>query len=95
MITEGSEMDYEFRIQVAEKELAHLREMQRLMRSNLDAHDASFDAAIKRFERIEANLESVSAMQKTLSTAQLVTEQKMQGLIDLLVREHANGHKQP
>jgi predicted transcriptional regulator len=88
-------MDYEFRIQVAEKELAHLREMQRLMRSNLDAHDASFDAAIKRFERIEANLESVSAMQKTLSTAQLVTEQKMQGLIDLLVREHANGHKQP
>jgi hypothetical protein len=65
------------------------------MRSHIDTHDASFEAAIKRFDRIEANLENVSAMQKTLSTAQLVTEQKMQGLIDLLVREHANRHKQP
>ena len=64
-------MDYEFRIQVAEKELAHLREMHSLMRSHIDTHDASFEAAIKRFDRIEANLENVSAMQKTLSTAQL------------------------
>jgi hypothetical protein len=78
-------MDYEFRILVAEKELAHLREMHALMRSHIDAHDASFTAAIGRFDRIETNLEKLSLLQ-------IQTEQKLQGLIDALVREHSNGH---
>lgn len=77
-------MDYQFRIELAEKELAHLREMQTLIRARQDAHEQSLDASAKRFERIEITLEKLAA-------AQLVTEQKLQSLITLLVREHGNG----
>ena len=77
-------MDYEFRIKIAEKELAHLREMQTLYRARADAHDASLAALDTLTGRIEANLEQITA-------AQLVTERKLQNLIDILVREHGNG----
>jgi septation ring formation regulator EzrA len=78
-------VDYEFQIRLAEKELAHLREMQAIMRSHQDAHDQSLSVIGSRLDRIEDNLEKVTALQA-------VTEQKLQGLIDLLVREHRNGH---
>lgn len=77
-------MNYEFRIELAEKELAHLREMQSLIRARQDAYDQAVDAAIARFTRIEENLEKLTA-------AQLVTEQKLQSLIAILAREHGNG----
>ena len=79
-------MNYEYRILLAEKELAHLREMQAIMQSHQDTHDQGFVAVASRLDRIEENLDRLVA-------AQLVTEQKLQGLIDILTREHSNGHK--
>lgn len=79
-------MDYEFRIKIAEKELAHLKEMQALFRAHQDALDVSIGALSTVTERIEANLERLTA-------AQLLTEQKLQNLIDILVREHGNGSR--
>jgi hypothetical protein len=78
-------VDYEFQIRLAEKELTHLREMQAIMRSHQDAHDQSLAVLGSRMDRIEDNLEKVTVLQA-------VTEQKLQSLIDLLVREHRNGH---
>lgn len=77
-------MDYEFRIKIAEKELAHLKEMQSLFLARQDAHDASIAMLDKITGQIEANLEQITALQ-------LVTERKLQNLIDVLVREHGNG----
>lgn len=37
-------MDYELRIAMAERELAHLKEMQKLEQARLDAHDTSLAA---------------------------------------------------
>ena len=85
-------MDYEFRILLAEKELAHLREMHGLMRTHIDVHDTGFKAAEERFERIEGNLERTNTTLAETALLQKVTEQKLQSLIDLLVREHSNGH---
>lgn len=84
-------MDYEFRILALEKELTHAREMQAFHRGHLDAHDASFKAVGTRMERIEADLADAVATLKGVTVAQVVTEQKLQGLIDILAREHANG----
>ncbi len=85
-------MDYEFRIKLAETELAHLREMHALTRLHLDGHDRSIEEIASRTGRIEANLEK-------LTEAQLVTEVQMQALqiglkslIDAIAREHRNGH---
>ncbi len=84
-------MDYEFHIQLAEKELAHLREMQPLMRSHQEAHDRSFTVVGSRLDRIEENLENVTSVLKELSLAQAATEQKLQGLIEILTRGERNG----
>lgn len=98
-------MDYEFRIVVAERELAHLREMQQLTRSHLDAHDRSVEAALQRFERIEGYLEQTAQAQarteanlahmdaQLARTDALLAELagKFNGLIDALVKEHGNG----
>jgi hypothetical protein len=77
-------MDYEWSIKVCERELAHLREMQALHRAHLDAHDGALNVVGGRMDRIEATLERTAAMQE-------ITERKMQGLIDILAREHSNG----
>lgn len=79
-------IDYEFRILVIEKELAHLKEMQNLIRLHQDAHDQSLGAVENILERIESNVEKLSA-------AQLITEQRLQNLIDVLAREHSNGKR--
>ena len=85
-------MDYEYRIQLAEKELAHYREMQTILRSHQDAHDRSIEGLKTIQQRTEANLEK-------LSVAQLVTEARLESLgkaleafIAALAREHSNGH---
>jgi chromosome segregation ATPase len=91
-------VDYEFRIKVAERELAHLREMQALTQAHLDAHDKSFNAVEARFERIDAYLEKIAQAQvRTEANLVVLTDrltdlsQKFNGLIDALTREHGNG----
>lgn len=86
-------MDYEFQIRLAEKELAHLKEMQAIMRSHIDAHDASFQVMSERFERIEANLEKITTSQVRTELNLAGIAEKFNGLIDLLTREHGNGRK--
>ena len=77
-------MDYEYRILLAEKELQHLREMQSIMRAHQDAHDQPIGTIDTILGRIEKNIEKLSA-------ARIITEQKLQSLIDVLLREHSNG----
>jgi hypothetical protein len=84
-------VDYEFSIELCEKELIHLREMQALMRAHVDTHDASFSAVGGRMDRIETNLERIEVTVGQVAEMQKVTEQKLQGLIDTLAREHSNG----
>ncbi len=78
-------MDYEFSIRAAEKELAHLKEMQALYSAHQEAHGRAFDGVGSRPDRIEEILEK-------LAVAQAVTEQKLASLIDILVRERRNGN---
>jgi len=84
-------VDYEFSIKLCEKELIHLREMQALMRAPIDTHDASFSTVGGRMDRIETNLERIEVTVGQVAEMQKVTEQKLQGLIDTLAREHSNG----
>jgi outer membrane protein TolC len=91
-------MDYEFHILMAEKELAHLRQMQALTQSHVEAHDNSFEAVERRFERIDGYLEQIAANQARTEANLARTEanlaalsEKFNGLIDALTREHGNG----
>lgn len=77
-------MDYEFHIRYFEREVAHLREMQSLMRAHQETHDQGPNAAVSRFERIEGYLERTEANLAALS-------EKFNGLIQALAREHRNG----
>jgi chromosome segregation ATPase len=69
-------MNYEWRIFTLERELAHLKEMQALTRSHMEAHDASFQAVGNRMDRIEATLEALT--------------DKLDKLVDVL-GDHSNG----
>jgi chromosome segregation ATPase len=91
-------MDYEFHILMAEKELAHLREMQALTRPHVEAHDNSLKAADGRFERIDGYLEQIAANQARTEAnlartdIQLATlAERFNSLIDALTRERGNG----
>jgi hypothetical protein len=42
-------------------------------------------------DRIETNLERIEVTVGQVAEMQKVTEQKLQGLIDTLAREHSNG----
>lgn len=85
-------MDYEFRIQLAERELAHLKELQQMQRSHLDTHDQSIEAIhgnlallISANNATAQNLESLTARVDTLAT-------KIDTLVDALLRQPRNGH---
>jgi hypothetical protein len=84
-------MDYEWRIKLAERELAHLKELQGITRAHFDVTGQARETFGTTLERIEDNLEKLSAGVRQLQAAQLVTEQKLQNLIEILAREHANG----
>lgn len=93
-------MDYEYRILIAEKELTHLREIQAISRAHQDAHGQSIAAIDTILQRVETNLERLSALQIVteekmhgLMTNQLAIGQKLQGLIEVLASEHSNGKK--
>jgi hypothetical protein len=72
-------MDYEYRIKIAERELAHLREMQALHTAHMDVTDKAIEACGTIMERVESNLEK-------LTLAQLVTEQKLAALAEIRTR---------
>jgi hypothetical protein len=78
-------MDYEFRIKVAERELAHLREMQKLTEAHQDTHDMSIAALGGRMDRVEANLETTSELLRE-------TAKKLAELILALRGGSGNGH---
>lgn len=78
-------MDYEFKILLLEKETAHLREMQALMRTHLDAHDTTLKSLEAIMLRTEGNLERISSNMESLT-------EKLAALIAALLREHPNGH---
>jgi hypothetical protein len=77
-------MDYEFRILLAERELAHLKEMQALQRAHLDTHDRSFEAAGERLNRIESLLEQTAQ-------SQVRTQKMLEDFVAILARSHGNG----
>jgi hypothetical protein len=78
-------VDYEFRIKVAEKELAHLHEMQKLFAAHQDTHDTSITALGGRMDRVEANLEATSELLRETAT-------KLAELIQALRGGERNGH---
>jgi hypothetical protein len=55
------------------------------MQAHQSAHGASFAVVGSRPDRIEANLEKLAALQ-------VITEQKLQNLIDVLMGSQRNGH---
>ena len=70
-------MDYEFRIKVAEEELAHLRKMQLLMQAHQDSHDKSIMALGSRMDRAEADLAEAAATLKETNATVLLIGQKL------------------
>jgi hypothetical protein len=85
-------MDYEFRIQLLEKETTHLREMQRMMIERQDAADARLDrlgeitqSLAESTTRLGVNIDTLGANIDTLVT-------KMDTFIDTLLRQPRNGH---
>ncbi|MBV9269171.1 MAG: hypothetical protein JO061_23580 [Acidobacteriaceae bacterium] len=77
-------IDYQFRIKVAERELAHLREMQAIQQAHLDAHDCSFEAVGGRLDRIEADLAAAAANLNEVRPA-------LKNLSEIITHEHRNG----
>jgi predicted nucleic acid-binding Zn-ribbon protein len=84
-------MDYEYQITLLEKELAHYKEMQSLIRQHLDAHDASFEAVGNRMDRIEANLDRAASLSVSTEAKIQAVSEKLDRLVDVLLRSHKNG----
>jgi hypothetical protein len=81
-------MDYEFRIKLAEKELAHLREMHDLHRNRMDANEQGFESLRAIVERTAANLDVLTVQVSRL-------EAKIDTLVDALLRgRNGEGGKQ-
>ena len=92
-------MDYDFRITVLEKELAHAREMQALTRSRVDAHDTGFahvkdalSGTSERLDRIESLLEQVAGNLNILTGDVKMLAGNVDALVAALLRQHPNGH---
>jgi septal ring factor EnvC (AmiA/AmiB activator) len=88
-------MDYDFRIKLAEKELAHLQEMQQIARERQDTTDSAIVSIKTILERTEKNIEALSEGLVQLQVSQAKTEKMLQDLIAALLREHPNGKTQP
>ena len=84
-------MDYEFRIKHAELELAHLREMQALHGSRLDAHDQWIEAARAWFDRVMETINRTSANLDLLTIRQMTLEEKIDRLIESMLRSRNGG----
>jgi hypothetical protein len=74
-------VNYEFRIQLLEKDLAHYREMQALVRERLDTVNRFAKQANERLDRIEAALEK-------LVEAQTHTQQILAAFIESLRKDN-------
>jgi archaellum component FlaC len=97
-------MDFDFRIRLLEKELAHYREMQDLVRARLDTHDNSIEAIADALVRLTKSQEQTNESVKTvaesiktlagdlkiLADTVGVLAQKVTGFIDAL-RASSNG----
>lgn len=92
-------MDYEYRILLLEKDLAHAREMQQIMRGRMDTHDTGFEHlkngmidARERLDRIEINVEAISTKMDALTDNVNKLTNTVNSLVTALLREHPNGH---
>ena len=84
-------MDYEFQIQRHERELAHLREMQKLLESHQDTTD-------QRLDKMQAILRDATAAIAALAEQAVITRADLQtiaanvaALTRALLRGHPNG----
>ena len=71
-------MDYEYRIQLREKETAHLREMQRL--------------AIERQDTADMRLDKLGEITHLLASKIDTLVTKMDSFIDIVLHQPHNGH---
>jgi chromosome segregation ATPase len=92
-------MDYEWKILMLDKEVAHLREMKDLGRGRMDAHGASIEALHGYLNAIAGNLkETTESLSKTAVTVEAISTRveslsvKLDALVEALLREHPNGH---
>jgi len=77
-------MDWEFKIQVMERELAHLREMKDLHNARLNAGDARHDA-------LEALVTDLGKSVTQLTVNVTVLAAKIDTLVQALLAPHSNG----
>jgi len=73
-------MNYEFEIAKLDLELKHMREMQAIYRERVDAHEKGLEYTGTRLDRIETDLEMLTA--------------NVNKLVAALLREHKNGGTQ-
>ena len=85
-------MDYEFRIKLLEKETAHLKEMQEISRERHDTSEERLTLMQEILGAVTSRIQEVVEVQNQLAVDQRVTEQKLQQLIDLMIRGQQNGH---
>jgi len=78
-------MDYEFSIQLLQKEAAHLKEMQDIARQRQDLTD-------QRLERIQDLLIQAATNIRDLTAAQATTDRNLKDLIEALLHRPTNGH---
>lgn len=90
-------MDFDFRIRLLEKELAHYREMQDLVRARLDTHDHGIEALVdaqirltKSQERTDETVKTLAEDLKILADTVGVLAQTVTGFINAL-RASSNG----
>jgi hypothetical protein len=94
-------VDYEYRILLAEKELAHLREMQQLREQHHDTPDLRLDKIQKILHETTAAIASLAA-QAITGRADLQTlgdhvdalTGRIDALVKALLREHPNGRSE-
>jgi hypothetical protein len=85
-------MDYEYRIQLLEKETAHLREMQRLAIDRQDTADMRLDKLGEIAHLLASKIDTLASTVDTLASKVDTLAVKMDSFIDMMLRQPHNGH---
>jgi predicted nuclease with TOPRIM domain len=91
-------MDYEFRIQLLEKETTHLKEMQRLLGDHTDITDDRLDklqaitgGLVESMVELRTNVVQLTVTVDKLATKVDHFAKKVDELVEALLREPRNG----
>jgi hypothetical protein len=87
-------VDYEFKIRMLEREIAHLKEMQQLQSGRLDIHDRGFDAVHETLAETGRMLRQSALELEEMRGIVRESQVMLKQLLDAMLTGRRNGTEQ-